>query len=119
MADSISSRYAALVAAGEIERDPAQEAAVAKLARLNERLAQHRLARKSSSLGWLFGKKGERAPAGESETRELFTVSRTVNGPVERAFAVFADRIGEWWPRDYTWAKEIARSGQARALEDA
>src|SRR5580692_2668554 len=48
MADSVSSRYAALVAAGEIERDPAQEAAVAKLARLNERLAQHRLARKSS-----------------------------------------------------------------------
>jgi len=62
MADSISSRYAALVAAGEIERDPAQEAAVAKLARLNERLAQHRLARKSSSLGWLFGKRENAEP---------------------------------------------------------
>jgi cell division protein ZapE len=62
MADSISSRYAALVAADEIERDPAQEAAVAKLARLNERLAQHRLARKSSSLGWLFGKRENAEP---------------------------------------------------------
>jgi cell division protein ZapE len=57
MADTTSARYAALVAAGEIECDPAQEALVAKLARLNDRLAMHRLARKSSSLGWLFGKR--------------------------------------------------------------
>jgi cell division protein ZapE len=56
MANTTSARYAALVAAGEIERDPAQEAVVAKLARLNDRLSIHRLARKSSSLGWLFGK---------------------------------------------------------------
>jgi cell division protein ZapE len=62
MPDSISARYAALVAASEIERDPAQEAAVAKLARLNERVAQHRLARKSSSLGWLFGKRENSEP---------------------------------------------------------
>src|SRR5215470_20244728 len=57
MVDSTSARYASLVAAGEIERDPSQEAVVAKLARLNDRLAIHRLARKSSSLGWLFGKR--------------------------------------------------------------
>ncbi|SRR5579871_36402 len=57
MIDSTSARYAALVAAGEIERDPAQEAVVAKLARLNEQLAIARLARKSSSLGWLFAKR--------------------------------------------------------------
>ena len=57
MANTTSARYAALVAAGEIERDPAQEAVVAKLARLNDRLGIHRLARKSSSLGWLFGKR--------------------------------------------------------------
>src|SRR5262249_47252622 len=68
MADSTSARYAALVAAGEIERDPAQEAVVARLARLNERLAIHRLARKSSSLGWLFGKR-ERA---ESALKGLY-----------------------------------------------
>ena len=44
-----------LVATGKIERDRAQEAALEKLVRLEGRLAQHRLARKSSSLGWLFG----------------------------------------------------------------
>ena len=53
---AVTAQYAALVAAGEIERDPAQEAVIGRLARLNERLAMHRLARKSSSLGWLFGK---------------------------------------------------------------
>ncbi|HEY4821287.1 MAG TPA: cell division protein ZapE, partial [Xanthobacteraceae bacterium] len=57
MPASISAQYAALVAAGEIERDPAQAALVARLAQLNERLAAHRLARKSSSLGWLFGRR--------------------------------------------------------------
>jgi cell division protein ZapE len=58
-ADSISARYFSLVAAGEIERDRAQEAVVARLALLNERLAVRRLARKSSSLGWLFGKRAK------------------------------------------------------------
>ena len=57
MADSVSARYAALVAAGEIERDRAQAEVVARMARLNARLAVHRLARKSSSLGWLFGQR--------------------------------------------------------------
>jgi cell division protein ZapE len=57
LTDSISARYASLVAAGEIERDRAQEAVIAELARLNDRLAVRRLARKSSSLGWLLGKK--------------------------------------------------------------
>ena len=62
MIDSISAKYAALVAAGDIERNAAQEAVVERLARLNERLALHRLARKSSSLGWLFGKREAAAP---------------------------------------------------------
>jgi cell division protein ZapE len=57
MSGTVSERYAALVAAGEIEHDPAQAAVAARLARLNARLAQHRLARKSSSLGWLFGRR--------------------------------------------------------------
>ena len=54
MSMSISAHYADLVAAGEIERDPAQSALAARLDRLNARLATHRLARKSSSLGWFF-----------------------------------------------------------------
>src|SRR4249919_4081734 len=56
MPDTVSDRYAALVAAGEIERDPAQEAVVARLTRLNARLGEQRLARKSSALGWMFGR---------------------------------------------------------------
>jgi cell division protein ZapE len=56
MPETVSDRYAALVAAGEVERDPAQEAVAAKLAQLNARLGQHRLARKSSALGWMFGR---------------------------------------------------------------
>jgi len=52
---SISDRYAALVAAGDVTRDPAQERAAARLSDLQQRLSTYRLARKSSSLGWLFG----------------------------------------------------------------
>jgi cell division protein ZapE len=44
-----------LIASGEIERDAAQEEALDLLAGLEARLREHRLARKSSSLGWLFG----------------------------------------------------------------
>jgi cell division protein ZapE len=50
-------RYQALVGAGEIEPDPAQVAIVATLNRLETRIAQHRLSRKSSSLGWIFAKR--------------------------------------------------------------
>src|SRR5262249_39978029 len=53
----LPAQYAGLVAAGEIERDAAQEAAVQKLADLEKELAERRLARKSSSLGWLFGRR--------------------------------------------------------------
>jgi len=55
MPANITAQYAALVASGEIERDRAQEMVAGLLAVLDQRLAQHRLARKSSSLGWLFG----------------------------------------------------------------
>ena len=55
--DSVSSRYSALVSAGEIDRDPAQKDVADRLTRLNERLAVYRLANKSSSLGWLFGRR--------------------------------------------------------------
>ncbi len=68
IADSISARYSSLVAHGEIERDPAQVAVIARLARLNDRLAERRLARKSSSLGWLFGRR-DRA---ETEARGVY-----------------------------------------------
>src|SRR5882757_2177694 len=62
MPSTVSERYAALVREGEIERDPAQEAIATKLTRLTERLAQHRLSRKSSHLGWLFAKSKPEGP---------------------------------------------------------
>jgi cell division protein ZapE len=63
-ADSISARYAARIAAGEIEGDVAQEKIVASLAGLAADLATWRLARKSSSLGWLFGSRARAAIKG-------------------------------------------------------
>ena len=57
MPATVSEQYRALVLEGEIERDAAQEALAARLTRLEERLAQHRLSRKSSHLGWLFAKR--------------------------------------------------------------
>ncbi len=63
MPSSITDRYAALVEAGAIERDPAQIAAVKKLEALTTALAARRLARKGSALGWLFGKKPDAAEA--------------------------------------------------------
>ncbi|MCL2430776.1 MAG: cell division protein ZapE [Alphaproteobacteria bacterium] len=62
IANSIAARYASLVAHGEIERDRAQEAVISRLASLNDRLATRRLARKSSSLGFLFGRRDTAQP---------------------------------------------------------
>ncbi|UZF90278.1 cell division protein ZapE [Bosea sp. NBC_00550] len=63
MSASITDRYAALVEAGAIERDPAQVAVVKRLEVLTAALAARRLARKGSALGWLFGKKPDTAEA--------------------------------------------------------
>ena len=57
MSDTFSTCYAALIAAGKIEADPAQAALAGHLAALERRLEDRRLARKSSSLGWLFGQR--------------------------------------------------------------
>jgi cell division protein ZapE len=62
MASSVTAQYAASVAAGLVESDAAQLAVVDKLARLEARIAEHRLARKSSSLGWLFGNRSSKEP---------------------------------------------------------
>lgn len=61
---SITARYNALVAAGTIERDPAQVKLLRQLEALAESLGNVRLARKPSALGWLFGKKNVEPPKG-------------------------------------------------------
>src|SRR5262249_221337 len=65
MSETFSARYAALVAAGKIEADPGQATLAKHLATLERRLDQHRLARKSSSLGWLFGKREQAGVAAQ------------------------------------------------------
>jgi cell division protein ZapE len=62
MPETFSTRYAALVAAGKIEADPGQAVVVRQFSALEKRLQEHRLAQKSSSLGWLFGKRNKAGP---------------------------------------------------------
>ncbi len=59
-ATSIAAQFVAAVAAGRIESDAAQRALVDMLEQLEARIMQYRLARKSSSLGWLFGSRENR-----------------------------------------------------------
>src|SRR3954453_7050925 len=82
MPSTITERYAALVREGEIERDPAQEAVAARLTRLERRVAQHRLSRKSSHLGWLFGKNAQQ----EGPIRGLY-----IHGEVGRGKTMLMD----------------------------
>lgn len=62
MASTITAQYEASVAANLVERDAAQLDIVERLSRLEARIVEHRLARKSSSLGWLFGKSAGALP---------------------------------------------------------
>jgi cell division protein ZapE len=59
---SVAARYESLIASGAIERDPAQVAVVRQLDHLAQALGELRLARKSSALGWLFGKRKPPSP---------------------------------------------------------
>src|SRR5215210_804643 len=76
MTATLSSRYAALVASAEIEHDPAQEAVVGKLEALEAQLREQRLARKSSALGWLFG----RREAAQERIRGLYLFGEVGRG---------------------------------------
>jgi cell division protein ZapE len=59
MSETFNTRYAALIDAGKIEADPGQAVLAKHLVDLDHRLDQHRLAAKSSSLGWLFGNRAK------------------------------------------------------------
>jgi cell division protein ZapE len=62
MTNSVIAHYAASVASGRVESDDAQLAVLDMMARLETRIAEYRLARKSSSLGWLFGSRQRTLP---------------------------------------------------------
>jgi cell division protein ZapE len=83
MSDSFSTRYAGLVAAGKIEADAAQAAVAQRLAALERRLSEHRLARKSSALGWLFGRREREA---DSPLKGLY-----IHGEVGRGKTMLMD----------------------------
>ncbi len=89
MTSSITARYAAGVAAGRVERDVAQVAIVERLTRLEARIAQYRLARKSSSLGWLFG---------DRESKEARIKGLYVYGDVGRGKTMLMDLFFEASP---------------------
>jgi len=82
----VADAYRELIASGEIEEDPAQRALVAKFDALNARLAERRLARKSSALGWLFGKR----EAAEPGVRGLY-----IHGDVGRGKTMLMDLFFE------------------------
>jgi cell division protein ZapE len=56
---SVRHMYDELARQGSLDSDPAQQALLIRLDRLNEELANSDLARKASSLGWLFGSKSQ------------------------------------------------------------
>ncbi|WP_029074941.1 cell division protein ZapE [Kaistia adipata] len=82
----VADAYRERVANGEIEDDPEQRALVARLDALNARLAERRLARKSSALGWLFGKREAATP----EVRGLY-----IHGDVGRGKTMLMDLFFE------------------------
>ncbi len=62
MTNSVTAHYAAGVASGRVESDDAQLVVLDMMARLEARIAEYRLARKSSSLGWLFASRQRTLP---------------------------------------------------------
>jgi cell division protein ZapE len=89
MASLIKARYAAGVAGGLIEPDSAQLVVVDKLAQLESRIAEHRLARISSSLGWMFGSREKR----QSQIKGLY-----IYGEVGRGKTMLMDLFFEASP---------------------
>jgi len=60
----IAERYAGMVTAGTLERDPAQARAADRLQELQHELAEYRPASKSSALGWLMSRGARTTPRG-------------------------------------------------------
>jgi cell division protein ZapE len=121
MSETFSTRYAALVAAGKIEADPGQAMLGRRLTALERRIDQHRLARKSSSLGWLFGQR-EQAGAplkglyvygevgrGKTMLMDLFFETSAV---VRKRRVHFHEFMADVHERVYVYRQEI-KNGEA------
>ncbi|WP_309085078.1 cell division protein ZapE [Chelativorans sp.] len=86
---SVARRYAHMAESGAVTRDAEQEKVVAALDGLIARIAEHRLARKSSALGWLFAK-GRKA---KEPVRGLY-----IHGGVGRGKTMLMDLFFELVP---------------------
>jgi cell division protein ZapE len=89
MPSSVTAQYAEAVAAGRVEEDQAQLSVVSLMAQLEGRLVEHRLARKSSALGWLFASRAREQPA----IKGLY-----IYGPVGRGKTMLMDLFFEASP---------------------
>lgn len=115
---SFLSRYQALVETDAIEHDAAQEEAARAFAALDGRLAAHRLARKSSSLGWLFGRSEKKQPPlkglylhgdvgrGKTMLMDLFFEASPIHRKRRAHFHEFMADVHE---RIYGFRQKIAR----------
>jgi cell division protein ZapE len=110
----VSTAYESLVAKGVIERDPAQTEVVRRLDKLVADLAEHRLARKSSALGWLFAARRQ-APfvrgyylwgsvgRGKTMLMDLFFQAATVQRKRRVHFHAF---MGDVHARIHAWRQQ-------------
>jgi cell division protein ZapE len=121
MPGAILSRYQSMLADGRLQPDGAQRATLLELDRLAERLEAHRLARKGSALGWLFGKKEPDAPIrglylwgsvgrGKTMLMDIFHEELRVQRKRRAHFHAFmADVHG----RVHVW-RQMAKAGQVK-----
>jgi cell division protein ZapE len=87
----VAAAYGRLVASGEIEEDAAQRALIDRFDALNVRLATRRLAHKSSSLGWLFGKRDN----AQNDIRGIYIHGEVGRGKTMLMDLFFASAVSE------------------------
>ncbi len=115
---SILSRHQTLVNEGHLSPDSAQEAVILRLDELSKRIATRRLARKSSSLGWLFGRKVDAAKLkgiyiwgsvgrGKTMLMDLFFAQLDMRGKRRVHFHTFMADVHE---RIYQWRQSPRNS---------
>lgn len=121
MSGAIAARYAAMVQEGRIEADPAQAKIIRRLDTLAAELEAHRLARKTSALGWLFSRKAPVDPIrglylwgsvgrGKTMLVDLFHEQLQVKRKRRAHFHAFMADVHQ---RIHAW-RQLAKAGKAK-----